>query len=239
MAYVKAPNLAVSAVTAVVLLLSMNPSLGQAHEVVLCKELVTLCAKGKLWPSFTKLLALAEDPKLTSGLGTITCEDSLLTAETAGEIGLPLTLFNPNVDFGALPILANLGLGCTGPCMGINQRGIHVELEFARIDVEAIDKYHLKGDGLVLILNCPIVGTCVYRGEKISAPITHTGSHNQHGGTNLPLASFNLNLARMTTHGGSIFCPSTAIWTADYVLYLVHWNGETGLAWPALDEVDF
>jgi hypothetical protein len=210
------------------------------HEIVLCKELVTLCPNGSLWPSLTKLFALAENPELESSLGIIKCPDSEVTAEIATDIGAVVTTKNITGVFGSLHALElgkTLGEGCTGPCVQGQTEAIHVTLEALELIVEPIDKYSLRGTGLALILKCPFGVTCVYRGTNVITPIVHDGKHARHpNATNLPLAKFEETLARQTTHGGSSLCPSTSLWRANYVLYLAESGGVAGLVWPSLDK---
>lgn len=205
------------------------------HSIALCKSLVTLCGVNELWPAGTILKALAKEPKLTNSLGTITCEDSVVEGKSAAAVGNPYIISSPTATFGVL-LVPKLGLGCTGPCTAAGQENIHVTVDELRILVEAVDKYFLLGAGLALLLNCPLVGTCVYRSNHFKVEIKHDGTHPYHAGNNLPLVQFNIQLARQTTHGGSAFCPAESQWVASYVLYLAESGGVQGLAWPSLDK---
>ncbi len=242
MQFVKAFGLAALAAVAAMAFLGAGSASAQEHtEIVLCKELVKLCGDKQLWPASTILSALATNPELKTSIGNITCEDSVVTGELENEIGTTLTSKSLSVTFGKLPT-PTLGTGCTGVCVESggkpNPESIHVELTELSVTVGAEDKYSLQGTGLALILNCPLVGTCVYRGEKVVSPISHDGLHAAHPDpTNLPLARFEETLTRQASHGGSVFCPATSLWIANYVLYLAKApNGETGLVWPALDK---
>ncbi len=237
MRFNKAFGLAIIVATAAMAFLGSSTVSAQIHEVVLCKELVTLCPNGALWPSLSTALFLVESPELKSSLGTIKCEDSIMTAELASEIGNPLSSKNTIMQFGVLPT-PKLGANCTGPCMKEAQENIHTALEKLEYIVEPGDVYTLRLTGLLLLLNCPIVGTCTYRWVDHVLPIKHDGRHELHkGAENLPLVEFVEILTRQTTHGGSIFCPSTTLWEGNYVLYLIlSPDGSTsGLGWPALD----
>lgn len=235
MRFLKALGLA--AVAAMALMAFVNASIASAQDqITLCKALETLCAPGNLWPAKTVVTALAKNPELVTSIGTIKCEDSIVTALSETSVASPLKFDSPTVVFGVLPT-PNLGLGCTGPCGSTGTDFIHAQLENLQVEVEATDKYFLKGSGLALILECPLVGTCVYRGENIRVPITHTGTHPSMTGNNLPLAKFVQTLSRQTTHGGSAFCPATSEWKADYVLVSAEDPSKNkGLAWPALDK---
>ncbi len=241
MRFTKALGFAAIAAVAAMAFIGSSTASAQTHEIVLCKKLVALCPKGELWPSLSTILLLAKEPKKASSLGTTACEDSLITAQLATEIGNPLTTKNITMTEGILPT-PKLGVGCTGPCTG--GENIHHEVEKIEFIIEAAKGleeshgYALRWTGLSLLLNCPIVGTCVYRWVDRVSPIKHDGKHELHkGAENLPLAAFEETLNRQTTHGGSVFCPATTTWTATYTLYLVHSpDGQTsGLGWPALD----
>jgi hypothetical protein len=238
-------GLAMVAAIAAMAFVGASSASAQEHKIVLCKELVTLCPNGKLWPAGTKLTALATNPEMHSSLGTSTkCEDSLITGELAEEIGSPLSFKNLSMAFGSLPT-PKLGLGCTGSCTGTGEETFHPVLEDLKVEVEVTDKYYLKLTVLLALLKCPIVGTCIYRAENILVPISHTGKHAAHSGENLPLATFEVILQRKTTHtntegkavNGSSFCPSSSEWLADYILYAAESGEVKGLAWPSLDEV--
>ncbi len=243
MQFVKAFGLAALAAVAAMAFLGAGSASAQEHKIVLCKKLVTLCGVNDLWPSLTKIFALAEDPELQTSIGNILCEDSLVTAELAEEIGSPLKAKNITATFGKLPT-PTLGTGCEGVCVESggkpNVESIHAEIQSLEVIVEPENKYSLRGTGLALILNCPLVGTCVYRGENLISPIKHDGLHLAHkfeDPSNLPLAEFKETLNRQTSHGGSVFCPATSLWLANYTLYLVKApSGTEGLAWPALDK---
>jgi hypothetical protein len=241
---VKMLGLAMVAAIATMAFIGAGSASAQEHKIVLCDELVTLCPNGHLWPEGTELEALAKEPKLHSSLGTTTsCEDSIVTGKVGPSPASPLTITSPLVEFGTLPT-PKLGLGCTGSCTGTGEETIHPVLDSMQIEVEAVDKYYLTGTGLAALLKCPLVGTCIFRGENIKVPISHTGKHPGHSGENLPLANFEVLLNRKTTHtnklkqsvSGSSFCPSTAEWLADYTLLLAKFGEKVGLAWPSLDK---
>jgi len=242
MRFVKAFGLAALAAVAAMAFLGAGTASAQTHDIVLCKELVTLCPAGKLWPAGTLLEALAKEPKLLSSLGTIECEDSYILALATEEVGhlnsgVPEYLLDNVVpEFGVLPT-PTLGLGCTGPCGATNQDWIHASFESSRLLVENVDKYFILGAGLALILNC-LGLTCVFRANHVKVPITHTGTHLLHPGNNLPLAHFEVPLTRQTTHSGSSLCPATATWHAKYTFTLAkdHISKTEGLAWPSLDK---
>jgi hypothetical protein len=230
----KALGLAIMAALVAMAFLGASNASAQ-HQIALCKSLVVLCGADELWKAGTEILALAANPKLETSIGNITCEDSKVKAKLSTTLGNPLVASNPEVSFGVLPT-PTLGTGCTGICVNGNPNSIHVQLEKLEVIVEAINKYSLRGTGLALILNCPF-GTCVYRGVDLVSPIKHDGTHLEHpNADNLPLAEFAETLNRQTSHGGSIFCPSTSKWTASYVLTLAHHEGVSGLAWPSLDK---
>ncbi len=242
MRFTKALGLAVLAAVAAMAFLGSSTASAQKHEIVLCKQLVALCPDGEAWPALSVALFLAEDPILKSGLGTTLCEDSLITAELASEIGNPLTSKNITAQFGILPT-PKLGANCTGPCTNGATETIHAELEKLEVIIqtnnglEGQHGYAVRGTGLALLLNCPIIGTCVYRGADRVSPIKHEGKHELHkGAENLPLAEFEETLERQTTHTGSVFCPSASVWNSRYALYLVHAPGgsSSGLGWPSL-----
>ncbi len=245
MRFAKALGLAaIAAVAAMAFIGTGTASAQEKHEITICEKLVVLCPEGELWPSLSVALFLAENPELKSSLGTIKCPDSVITAELADEVNEPLTSKGITAQFGVLPT-PELGASCTGPCTNGTAKNIHAELEKLEIIIETVakeklteyHKYAVRGTGLALLLNCPIVGTCVYRGVDRVSPIKHDGKHELHkGAEDLPLAEFEEPLERQTTHGGSVFCPATSIWNAKYTLYLIHApGGKTGLGWPSLD----
>jgi len=237
MRYIKASGLAACAVMVVMAFAGTGVASAQ-HKITLCKQLVTLCPNGALWPAGTDVAFLAAGPKLhLPGMAATTCPDAILFGETETSVGSPLKLVNRLVEYGTLPT-PKLGLGCTGPCFPSGKdENLHLTLDSLQFEVEAVDKYFLQFSGLVLLLNCPFLGTCVYRAENVKAPITHTGKHALDvNAANLPLANVVVTLTRQTTHGGSAFCPVTAEWLADFVLPLVEDPaGNVGLAWPSLD----
>jgi hypothetical protein len=213
-------------------------------EVVLCKKLIEkgkLCPAGELWPAGTKLTALAENPEL-KGSGFFVeptkCEDSILTGLSEAAIGNPLKFDNAVVSFGVLPS-PTLGANCTGGCTNGAQENIHALFEELRIGVEGVDEFFILGKGLAGLLNCDFGVKCAYRAEHVKVPITHTGTHRAHAGTNLPLAKIEVVLNRVTSHHGVAYngfpCPTTATWNATYVLILAEAGEVKGLAWPALD----
>jgi hypothetical protein len=203
------------------------------HVLVVCKELVEqggLCGAEKAWPSKSKIVTLASSPELKAGSFTIKCEDSLATVETLAQSGASLPIDITELVFGVLPT-PELGAGCT-ECDG----GIHPVLPMSgELEVTGEDDFWLKVTGLAVLLSCPELLTCVYRGESINALISHNGKHSNHTGTNLLKISFNVTLNRVTSHGGSSFCPATSTWIASYVITLVTPpSGESGLGWVAL-----
>ncbi len=226
-----------------IMFLNINIASAQEHKIVLCKQLVTLCGSGDLWPSLTKIFWLAKDIQLHTSIGLVLCDDSIVTAELSEEIGSPLKTKNITAAWGALPT-PTLGEGCKGVCVESggtpNKESIHITVESMEFILEPEHKYSLRLTGLLLLLNCPFVGTCVYRGVNVVAPIKHDGLHEAHNfgdPLNLPLADFSETLNRQVTHGGSVFCPSTATCLANYVLYLAKSpSSAEGLAWPALDK---
>src|SRR6188474_3631737 len=237
MQFVKAFGLAVLAALASAAFLGAGTASAQ-HQIVLCKDLVTLCPSGKLWSKGTLLTALATESSLLSSLGTITCPDSIVRGLAEQEVSnsKSYNIDGVTVEFGELPT-PTLGLGCTGPCGATNQDWIHASFENLRLLVESVDKYFILGAGLALILNC-LGLTCVFRANHVKVPITHTGTHLLHPGNNLPLAHFEVPLTRQTTHSGSSLCPATATWHAKYTFTLAkdHISKTEGLAWPSLDK---
>jgi len=231
----KVLGLAFVAAVAAMAFLGASTASAQEHQIALCKSLVTLCGANELWKAGAVILALAEGAKLETSIGNIVCQDSVVEATLATTLGNPLTSSSASVAFGVLP-KPELGNGCTGVCVGGNPNSVHVTLEKLEVIVAPVDNYSLRGTGLALILNCPLVGTCVYRGVDLVSPIKHDGKHSSHTGTNLPLAEFAETLNRQTSHGGSIFCPATSKWTANYVLTLVKEGATSGLGWPSLDK---
>jgi len=236
MRFVKAFGLAALAALATMAFIGTGTASAQ-HDIVLCKTLATLCAASEVWPTGTLVTALAKEPKLTSSLGTITCEDSYVKGLLENELGTAteLKLDSVTVEFGKLPS-PSLGTGCTGPCTTEAGSTIHATFENTRILVESPDIYYILGGGLALLLNCPFGVTCVYRSTHTKKLIKHNGTHLLHAGNNLPLAQFEITLERQTTHSGSSLCPATSVWNALYVFTLAehHASGTSGLAWPSL-----
>lgn len=236
MRFFKMIGAVVMVATTTLVLFGIGTASAQTHKIVLCKELVILCAPGKLWPSLSRFTWLAGKVEFSNSLGTITCEDSTITGELEAEIGDPLPIKNAALAFGVLPT-PKLGLGCTGPCTGAGAENFHATLEGLRYLVEAPDRYFILGGGLALILNCPLVGTCVYRTDHFKDEIKHNGTHPSHpNANNLPLTLLTLVMNRQTTHAGSTFCPATTVWAANYIHYLAEAGGVPGLAWPSLDK---
>lgn len=197
-------------------------------KIVLCKELVTLCPTGKLWPKGTKFLVLAKEPELIGTL-PVKCEDSTGTGEIIEEIGSPLNFKITALAFGKLPTPA--GTGCTN-CENVKVNGLPLS---GSIEVEAVDKYFFKSEGSATLEKCTAFKvTCGFKGT-IKVEIKHDGSHPLHSGTNLPLITFEKELTR--TEGSELLCGNSGIWKASYVLYLADPpTGESGLAWPSLDK---
>jgi len=239
MRFIKAFCLAAFAALAAMAFVGASSASAQ-HQIVLCKELVTLCPVGKLWGKGTLLEALSSNAVLLSSLGNISCPDSKVTGLAAQEIGDPYVVDSAAAVFGELPT-PTLGLGCTmstGACGGAGKDWIHVEIDDLRILVEAVDKYFLLAVGLTLILDCTFGATCVYRATHIKVPIVHDGTHPAHAGNTLPLVNILQTLTRQTTHSGSSLCPAESIWHATYTFTLAKDHlGNEGLAWPALDKI--
>ncbi len=208
-----------------------------AHEVVLCDELVALCPDNHLWPAGSLALALAKNPKLVSEiLGTpfvVECEDSLTVIELKASMGNPLPGSITSLEFGKLPT-PTLGENCTG-CT----KGIHSATPLTGNLEMSGEEYFLAGSGKATLLGCPFSTTCIY-GGSVKSKIEHNGSHPLHEGNNLAQILIKETLTKQS--GSSGICPSTGLWEANYVLYLVHYEDpvthekKLGLGWPSLDE---
>ncbi len=242
MRFIKALGLAAIAAVAAMAFIGSSTASAQTHEIVLCKKIAALCPNGELWPSLSTLLLLAENTEKKSSLGTITCQDVLMTAQLSAEIGNPLTTKSLTFNEGTLPT-PTLGIGCIGPCTSAEAGNLHFQLEKLEFIIETNNGlegshgYAMRWSGLTLLLNCPLVGTCTYRGEERVSPIQNFGNHLLHkGAENLLSTKLEEIVNRQTTHGGSVFCPSTATRVGTYTLYLVHApSGTSGLGWLSLD----
>jgi len=208
-----------------------------AGAIVLCKELVTTCPAGSQWPTGTQILGLATNPELLGGLA-IKCADSTVVGETTAASGNPLPAKITSLAFGILPT-PTLGAGCTGCPFGLitlvhaNNLPFTASLE---LQDKTVDKYALvaTGKATVLCTNSKHEAQfeCGYE-RTILSPITHTGTHPLHSSSgNLP--KIEINAALTLTLGSEFFCGSSATWDANYVIYLAHAGGGSGLAWPAL-----
>jgi hypothetical protein len=226
MTLIKALGLAAVAALAAMAFIGTSSAFAE-DEVVLCKKLIEkglLCPNGSLWPTGSVALALAQGPEFLSSAFNVKCEDSLFEANTGG-IAPKLPFEITRLAFGVLP-KPELGAGCTG-C-----KEIHVAVGPGLIEVSEFDDFWLKTGAQFKFLGCAGFGlNCEYVVNEFKALIDHNGKHPLHSGENLPRIILQVTLTRV----GSGLCPEKMVWDGTYVIYLVHWEKETGLGWPALD----
>jgi hypothetical protein len=235
MRWTKALSLAAMAAVAAMAFIGTGTASAQNPdpEIVLCKALELLCAPNNLWPADTVLLALAANALLDNGVVHIECEDSVVNGlvTTPGGIGTDLHGVATTVSFGKLPT-PTLGEGCVSDCGASIQ--VHINgtpLFLLEVATGNVYKFTIvTGKATILCAGF----SCGFAANNDSGKISHTGTHSLHSGNNLPLIDLNVELER--TLGLAFSCGGTAVWDADYVVYLAHANGQSGLAWPALDK---
>lgn len=236
---IKALGLAALAAVAAMALISTNSAAAQ-DEVVLCKALEELCAKGNLWPSGTEFLALAANPTLL-GVLPFKCEELVIRGKTTAEVGSPLLGEITYVQAGVLPT-PELGAGCLGCPFGLKTQ-IHVApfLPFsAQFKVSGKDEFKLLIQNVKDIVLCgSIEGMRIECGFEIkdleSEAIKHNGEHKEHpGASNLALIPIQTTVSVFKDTSGLGICGETAILDTQYVVYLAHQGLNTGLAWPSL-----
>jgi hypothetical protein len=206
-----------------------------ADEVVLCRSLTekgSLCPEGENLPAGTKVLALAANQEAKTSFGTVKCADSVFVAETAASMGGSLPLKITSWEFGKLPT-PKLGEGCTS-CTG----GIHSSSPYiAIVEVLENDDYSLKFSGSFVLLNCFGLGlTCIYAVVNSKSSIASDAGFHLAAPEGRGLAYILINTTLEKLAGSSGFCPTTAAWTAIFVVYTLEVEGQNAQGWLALYE---
>ena len=224
--------LAIAAIAAMAAMTFVGTSAASATQIVICKKLVSgaeLCPASEIYPSGTKLLALASNPELKAGgFATVKCQDSTLTAETSVAAAAILPMSITSFEFGVLPT-PKLGEGCT-TCTG----GMHTTVPVSATVAHEAGEFYLRASPKATLLTCFGLGiNCTYEGKNIKSLIDHGGSHaSAPSGVAYATILNNTTFSRVEPSSG--LCPATGTWTANYSVYALESGGEKVQGWLAL-----
>lgn len=200
-----------AALAAVAAMAFMGASSASATSTVLCKENVLNCPAAQQYTGHIE--GLAVNPKLTTSLGTVECEHSVILGDALGLSGLHETggthVWLPQVthikEKKDISFTGNCHVGAT-PCDIETQKTGLLLLLKTGVNVGTLESH----DNEVLV-NCGIVIHCVYGGLI---------STNALGSTATTLGEVHANTTVQALSG--LLCPAQATWNALYKIVLPH-----------------